>query len=122
LYLLLPVTSTTFLTTTTTRFAIAIAIAIAIANCWSSMNELFGPSFGDDPAIRSSSPLSPLSEVEAKFYYAGLLSAPVLVARTSTTPWEVPNGPDAYCKHKELRVVSYHALTELWEDNLALKR
>ena len=108
-------TSTTFLTTTTTRFA------IATANRLSSLNELFGPGFGDNPAIRSSSPLSPLSEVEAKFYYAGLPFALVLVARTSTTPREAPNGPDAYHKRKEFRVVRYNALTELWEDNLVLK-
>ena len=49
---------------------------------------------------------SPLSELEAKFYYAGLHSAPVLVARTGTTPWEVPTGPGTYQKLEELRVSS----------------
>jgi hypothetical protein len=71
-----------------------------------------------------SSPLtlpSPLSEKEAKFYYAGLPSAPVLVARTSTTRWEAPTGPEAYSKVKELRAVGNHPLKETWEDNLALK-
>ncbi|KAF8957093.1 hypothetical protein BDZ97DRAFT_120014 [Flammula alnicola] len=56
---------------------------------------------------------------EAKFYYAGLPSAPVLVARTSTTPW--PTGPEAYRNVKELHAVGNHALKEVWEDNLALK-
>ena len=45
---------------------------------------------------------SPLSELEAKFYYAGLFSAPILVARSRTTPWEVPTGPDTYQKLQEL--------------------
>jgi hypothetical protein len=57
--------------------------------------------------------------MEAKFYYAGLPSAPVLVARTGTTPWEAPTGPEAYRKVKELCVVGNHTLKEVWEDNLA---
>ncbi len=61
--------------------------------------------------------LSPPSE--AKFYYAGLPSAPVLVARTGTTPWEAPTGPEAYPTVKELRTVGNHALEEVWEGNLA---
>jgi len=59
--------------------------------------------------------------MEAKFYYSGLPSAPVLVARTGSTPWEAPTGPEAYRKLKELRVVGNHAINEVWEDNLALK-
>ena len=46
---------------------------------------------------------SPLSELEAKFYYAGLFAAPILVARTSTAPWKVPTGPETYQKLQELR-------------------
>ncbi|SJL07900.1 uncharacterized protein ARMOST_11257 [Armillaria ostoyae] len=58
--------------------------------------------------------------MEAKFfYYAGLPSAPVLVARTGITPWKAPTGPEAYRKLKELRVVGNHALEEVWEGNLA---
>ncbi|OCH84906.1 hypothetical protein OBBRIDRAFT_815290 [Obba rivulosa] len=73
-------------------------------------------------AVSSSlTPLSPLSKMEAKFYYAGLPSAPVLVARTSTTPWEAPTGPEAYRNVKELRIVGNLALKEAWESNLALK-
>ncbi|KAK7447048.1 hypothetical protein VKT23_014258 [Stygiomarasmius scandens] len=63
----------------------------------------------------------PPSEKEAKFYYAGLPSGPVLVARTYTTPWKAPTGPEAYRVIKELRTVGNHALNEVWEDNLALK-
>ncbi|GBE84426.1 predicted protein [Sparassis crispa] len=81
------------------------------------------PATGDMPLPQSSSLTlpSPPSEMEAKFYYAGLPSAPVLVARTSTTRWEAPTGPEAYRKLKELRAVGNHALKEAWEGNLALK-
>ncbi|KAL6303779.1 hypothetical protein BKA93DRAFT_898944 [Sparassis latifolia] len=81
------------------------------------------PATGDIPPPQSSSLTlpSPPSEMEAKFYYAGLPSAPALVARTSTTPWEAPTGPEAYRKLKELRAVGNHALKEAWEGNLALK-
>ena len=60
---------------------------------------------GDTPLPQSSSLTlpSPLSEMEAKFYYAGLPSCPVLVARTSTTPWEAPTGPEESWNLKELR-------------------
>jgi hypothetical protein len=59
--------------------------------------------------------------MERKFYYAGLPSAPALVARSSTTPWEAPTGPEAYPRHKELRVVGNHAIKDVWEGGLALK-
>ncbi|THU82253.1 hypothetical protein K435DRAFT_844458 [Dendrothele bispora CBS 962.96] len=58
---------------------------------------------------------------EATFYYAGLPSAPVLVARTSTAPWRAPINPEAYIRRKELRPVGNHAIVEVWEDNLAFK-
>ncbi|EJD02794.1 uncharacterized protein FOMMEDRAFT_156139 [Fomitiporia mediterranea MF3/22] len=64
---------------------------------------------------------SPLSEMEAKHYYDGLPSAPVLVARTSTTPWQEPSGPEAYRTAKELGTVYNHALSKAWNDNLAPK-
>jgi hypothetical protein len=54
----------------------------------------------------------------AKYYYSGLPSAPVLVARTGTTPWEAPIGSEGL---KELRAVGKHVLEEVWEDNLAFK-
>jgi hypothetical protein len=59
--------------------------------------------------------------MEAKYYYAGLPSAPKLVARTSTTSWEVPSGPEAYPKLKELSPVGNHVINGAWEGNLALK-
>ncbi|EKM61448.1 uncharacterized protein PHACADRAFT_24643 [Phanerochaete carnosa HHB-10118-sp] len=65
------------------------------------------------------SPQGP-SEMEAKYYYYGLYSAPVLVARTSTAPWEVP-GPEAFPKAKELRTVGNHTLQKVWEESLAPK-
>ncbi len=79
---------------------------------------------GDIPPPQSSFFTLPstLSEMEeAKFYYAGLPSGPVLVARTGTTPWKAPTGPEAYPKRKELCAVGNHALKEVWEGNLTLK-
>ncbi len=58
---------------------------------------------------------------ESKCYYAGLPSAPILVARTSTTPWKAPTGPEAYHRLKELRVVGEHALNSVWGDDLGVK-
>ena len=63
----------------------------------------------------------PVTELEAKYYYAGLPSSPRLVAHTSTTPWVAPTGMEAYRRLKELRIVGSHALKEVWENNLALK-
>ncbi|TFY73127.1 hypothetical protein EWM64_g10885 [Hericium alpestre] len=62
-----------------------------------------------------------VSDEETKLYYAGLPSKPVLVARTGTTPYEAPTGPEAYSKLKELRIVGDHEITEIWEDDLAFK-
>ncbi|KAM5543708.1 hypothetical protein V8D89_002325 [Ganoderma adspersum] len=59
------------------------------------------------------------SELEAKNYYSGLPSRPVLVARTSTAPWEVPKGPEAFPTPKELRIVDNPALAELWHTEVA---
>jgi hypothetical protein len=59
--------------------------------------------------------------MEAKLYYTGLPSTPVLVARSSTTPWVAPAGPEAYLKPKELRPVYGHALQKPWEGNLPHK-
>ena len=59
--------------------------------------------------------------LEVKFHYAGLLNAPVLVARTGTAPWEAPKGPEGYRKLKQLKIVGNHVLTEDWENTLAPK-
>jgi hypothetical protein len=58
---------------------------------------------------------------EADLYYYGLPSAPILVARTGTTPWIDPTGPEAYLPFKELHPVGKHSLSVVWEDNLALR-
>lgn len=55
---------------------------------------------------------------ESRQYYAGLPSAPILVAYAGTTPWEAPNGSKGL---KCLRVVGDHPLKYIWEDDLALK-
>ncbi len=64
-------------------------------------------------------PSSPMFKMEAKHYYAGLPSAPVLVARNSATPRKEPTGPETYQTVKELCPVGEHTLTEVWEGNLA---
>ncbi|KAF9782172.1 hypothetical protein BJ322DRAFT_1127031 [Thelephora terrestris] len=78
---------------------------------------------GDTSLPQSSSRTlrSPPSEMEAKSYYAGLPSAPILVARSSTTPWVAPTGPEAYLQTKELGPVGRHAIREVWEDGLGSK-
>jgi hypothetical protein len=72
---------------------------------------------GDTPHPQSSSPMvpapTPPSETEAKHYYAGLPSRPILVARSSTTPWKAPTGTEAYYE-KKLRPVFNHALSKVW--------
>lgn len=68
-----------------------------------------------------SSPLSPPSETEAKYYYYGLPSRPTLVARTGTTPWEAPTSPEAYPTAKELRPVGNHAIVDVWDGGLAAR-
>lgn len=74
------------------------------------------PRTGDIPPPPVTLP-SPPSKLEAEFYYSGLPSAPVLVARSGTTVWE----EQAYRKIKELRAVGHHAIKGVWEDNLAPK-
>ncbi|KAH9051592.1 hypothetical protein EDB83DRAFT_2226108 [Lactarius deliciosus] len=65
-------------------------------------------------------PPPPPSKWEACTYYAGLPSRPRLIARTGT-PWEEPTGPEAYSRLRELRVVGEHEISDVWEDDLALK-
>ncbi|KAH8980630.1 hypothetical protein EDB86DRAFT_514224 [Lactarius hatsudake] len=65
---------------------------------------------------RTTPSLPPVSDQEAKLYYAGLPSKPVLVARTGSTPWEAPTGPEANLKMKELRVVGRHEISNVWDD------
>ena len=68
---------------------------------------------------------SPPSQAEAKLYYTGLHSAPVLVARTGTTLWEEPTSPESHwhqeLKLKELHPIGNHAIKAVWEDNMAFK-
>ena len=59
---------------------------------------------------------TPLSAMEANFYYLGFPSCPILVARSSTTPWEVPSGPEENWKLKELGLGSSHPIREVWEE------
>ncbi|KAK0214038.1 hypothetical protein IW262DRAFT_292361 [Armillaria fumosa] len=59
--------------------------------------------------------------MEAKYYYAGLPSSPILVARTSTSPWVMPKGLEAYHEQKQLYPVFNHKLNTLWDGDLARK-
>ena len=56
---------------------------------------------------------------ETEFYYVGLPSCPILVARSSVAPWEPPTGPEAYHERKELRPVGQHPISTIWAHDLA---
>ena len=79
------------------------------------------PTLGDSVATADDfttrnipSPAPRLSDLEARFYYYGLPSKPVLVARTGSTPWEVPTGPWAFPPKKQLGIVGNHEISEIW--------
>ena len=59
---------------------------------------------------------TPTTIDEAKSYYHGLPSSPVLVARAGFTHWNMPSRGQ-----KELRPVGKHLLSLVWEKDLALK-
>jgi len=59
--------------------------------------------------------------MEAKHYYHGLYSEPVLIARTGSNAWVVPSGPEAFLRPNELGAVSDPALSEVWEGGLAFR-
>ena len=61
------------------------------------------------------------SPLEAKSYYAGIPSSPVLVARTGTTRWKPPTGTEADQNPKELYSVGPHPLKMAWGIELPLK-
>ena len=61
----------------------------------------------------------PLGEQEAQLYYAGLPSRPILIARSSITPWTPPPSLEAYAELKELRPVGQHPISAIWERDLA---
>ena len=75
------------------------------------------------PQSFSLKPPPPPSEKEAKLYYAGLPSKPLLVARTGA-PWKEPTGPEAYYQLKELHGLGTdgdHPIKQIWEAGLASK-
>ena len=86
-----------------------------------SPTTMSGPTLGgpvatvDDPITRTT-PLPPrLSDMESRFYYSGLPSNPILVARTGSTPWEKPTGPEEYPRKKQLGIVGSHGICEIWQ-------
>jgi hypothetical protein len=72
-------------------------------------------SFADDSTdtISSSSLPHSVSKLEARSYYAGQPSSPILVYRTSTTPWKRPTGPEAYRLLLELKPVFNHEIVNV---------
>ncbi|KAN0135417.1 hypothetical protein V8E53_006696 [Lactarius tabidus] len=57
----------------------------------------------------------PPSPVEAKYFYYGMPSQPLLVARSSANVWVEPTGPEAYLLPKESSPLGLHPLQEIWE-------
>ena len=57
----------------------------------------------------------PPSPVEAKYFYYGLPSQPLLVARSSTNVWVQPAGPEAYLLPKASSPIGPHPLRDIWE-------
>ena len=76
---------------------------------------------GTPPRIATPILPSPPSETEAKLYYFGLPSRPILVARSSTTPWGEYTGPEEDRPRKGLGPVGYHPIGFIWENGLADK-
>ncbi|CUS13207.1 unnamed protein product [Tuber aestivum] len=62
------------------------------------------------PGGSTTSPYVPISPMEAKHYYHGLCSRPILVARSGTDTWNPPAGPVADLPCKELRPISSHPI------------
>jgi len=58
---------------------------------------------------------APISDLEAKHYYYGLRSRPILVARTGNDTWKLSTGPWAHPPCKELRPVGNHPLNRVWD-------
>lgn len=56
-----------------------------------------------------------LSKWEATCYYAGLPSSPILVYRTSTTPYRRPTGRWACLVQKELKPVFDPKIVDIWD-------
>ena len=76
-----------------------------------------GPTPNDPVATwRDSRSPTPLSDTEAKYYYYGLPSGAPLVARTGSTRWEKPTGPQADWKRKRLGSATNHKISKIWDD------
>jgi hypothetical protein len=62
-----------------------------------------------------------VSNMEARFYYAGLHSRPTLLYRTGKEKWSPPRGPWAYHRLKELCEVFTHPIVQVWNHDLGWK-
>ncbi|QRV81148.1 hypothetical protein RhiJN_09163 [Ceratobasidium sp. AG-Ba] len=56
---------------------------------------------------------------EANFYYFGLISNPILVARAGTSPYQKLTVPFKDRPAKELRTVGAHPICKVWDNSLA---
>ena len=64
-------------------------------------------------------PRSTISDLEAKLYYKGLHSKPLLVARTGMNEWQPPDGPEAFLPRKTIRPAGQHKIQGFWEEEIA---
>ena len=79
------------------------------------------PTLGDSVAIadvtttrNTPSPPPHLSDLEARFYYFGLPSKPVLVARTGSIPWEIPTNNWRCPQERQLWILGNHGISKIW--------
>lgn len=78
------------------------------------------PSNGSDPASSATTNTEDahaVSEVEARFYYSGVHSGPTLLYRTGKK-WSPPRAPETNLHLKEIRQVSNHPITKVWNHDL----
>lgn len=57
----------------------------------------------------------------SKRYYKGLPSQPPLIATTRPSPFQDSEGPEAYSILKELRYLTHHEITTVWDNGLAIE-
>lgn len=66
--------------------------------------------------LHQNGPIFPPDEQQKELYYFGLPSQPPLLARSSTSIWELQLDVDGHPKQKELKTVGCHRSVEVWGD------
>jgi len=69
----------------------------------------------DDFTMRTTPEPPHLSETESRLYYYGLPSEVRLIARTGSTPWEEPTGPETSWRAKKVGPASSHPISDVWD-------